>query len=169
MLIESNYANSSLDILLADDDRDDRFFFKLALNEMPFPAQLTTVEDGEKLMNHLAKKSEALPDVLFLDLNMPKKNGSECLYEIKQNIKLKKLKVIIYSTSLHENVADQLYTNGAHYYIQKREFEELKNILLQILPLIQTQMEQPPRANFIFNPVNSKSSGSHYTLKSPLS
>ena len=70
-------------ILLADDDTDDCIFFKEALDELLLPTKLMTVHDGEQLMHLLANESTELPDVLFLDLNMPRKNGFECLEEIK--------------------------------------------------------------------------------------
>ena len=74
-----------LNILLADDDLDDCLFFKEALEGMPVNTHLTAVHDGEQLMQLLANEKIKLPDILFLDLNMPRKNGFECLTEIKQN------------------------------------------------------------------------------------
>ena len=62
-----NQQNAPLNILLADDDTDDRFFFDKALKEIPIATHLTTVHDGEQLMNYLSENSEHLPDVLFLD------------------------------------------------------------------------------------------------------
>ena len=143
-----------LNVLLADDDKDDRFFFDRALKALPIPTQLLTVEDGEKLMDYLVKNFDQLPDVLFLDLNMPRKNGSECLEEIKLNDKLKQLPVIIYSTSLHEDVADLLHKNGAHYYIRKSNQPELKKILLRVLNLItEKKFVRPTIDKFILSPV----------------
>ncbi len=141
-----------INILLADDDSDDRFFFSLALKEVLSSFQLNTAVDGEELMNYLIKNSETPPDVLFLDLNMPKKNGSECLAEIKRNSKLKNIPVVIYSTSVQKDTADVFYKSGAFYYVRKCEFEELKRVLKQVLFLIETQNEQPERKNFIVNP-----------------
>ena len=74
-------------ILLADDDLDDRFLFEDALNKLSLPTRLTTIDDGERLINYLYKNTHQLPDVLFLDLNMPRKNGSECVLEKKMNNK----------------------------------------------------------------------------------
>ena len=62
-------------ILLADDDLDDLFFFKKALSEIPIETELTTAHDGEELMAYLTENSDHLPDVLFLDLSMPRKTG----------------------------------------------------------------------------------------------
>lgn len=144
--------NVLLKILLADDDKHDRYFFEKALKELPIPTQLVTMEDGEKLMSYLLKNSEKLPDVLFLDLNIPRKNGSECLSEIKSNEKLKQLPVIIYSTSLHEDVAGRLYKNGAHYYVRKTDFGELKKILLQVLTLMaEKKFKRPTREEFVIS------------------
>lgn len=152
---KSKQKSAALHVLLADDDKDDRFFFDTALKELPIPTQLETVEDGEKLMNFLKKNSNKLPDVLFLDLNMPRKNGSECLLEIKANKKLKQLPVIIYSTSLHTDMADVLYKNGAHYYVRKTELGELIEHLLRIFTLlVEKKFARPTREEFIINGVN---------------
>lgn len=143
---------NKLNILLADDDKDDRFFFDKALKALPIPTELTTVEDGEQLMEYLAENSEKLPDVLFLDLNMPRKKGSECLSEINKHPMLKELPVIIYSTSLHEDVADQLYKNGAYYYVHKTDLAELEKILLYILTMmVEKKFIRPARDGFILN------------------
>jgi CheY-like chemotaxis protein len=141
-----------LSILLADDDTDDRFFFAKALQALSIPSSLKTVENGELLITYLLENSENLPDVLFLDLNMPMKNGSECLLFIKKNEKLKKLPVIIYSTSLHVEIADLLYKNGAHYYIRKTELPDLKKVLSKVLPLILAKnLNRPSREEFVLS------------------
>src|SRR5665647_2218424 len=87
-----------LNILLADDDTDDCIFFKEALRELLLYTNLTTVQDGEQLMQLLTNETNELPHILFLDLNMPRKNGFECLSEIKQNKNLKDLPVVIFTT-----------------------------------------------------------------------
>jgi CheY-like chemotaxis protein len=114
-------------ILLADDDIDDCLFFKEALKEFSLPTQLTVVHDGQQLMQLLTNETNELPHVLFLDLNMPRKNGFECLSEIKLDKKLEQLPVIIYSTSFHRKIANMLYETGANYYISKpSEISKLK-------------------------------------------
>lgn len=142
--------DTRLNVLLADDDKDEHFFFSDALSELPISTQLTTVEDGEKLITYLSENSNKLPDVLFLDLNMPRKNGSECLTEINLNKKLQELPVIIYSTSLQEKVADELYKKGAHYYIRKSDLTELKKILHLVLTMmVEKKFVRPLRDDFI--------------------
>jgi CheY-like chemotaxis protein len=150
--MKTKKEHAPVKILLADDDPDDRFFFDLIVKELSIPTQLTDVEDGVELMEYLVKHSNKLPDVLFLDLNMPRKNGSECLTEIKENPRLKDLPVIIYSTSLHEDIADVLYKKGAHYYIRKTDLVELKNILNYTLGLmVKNNFTIPKRDKFILS------------------
>ncbi|MBC7864350.1 MAG: response regulator [Bacteroidia bacterium] len=150
-------------ILLADDDSDDCSFFEEALAKFPIPTQLTFVHDGEQLMKLLTKENTQLPDVLFLDLNMPRKNGFECLSEIRLNRKLDHLIVIMYSTSLEPEVVNQLYKNGAQYFIRKpSEFSEFKRIIQQAITRLtqnltnekQGSFPQPDRENFVLTVQN---------------
>jgi len=140
-----------LNILLADDDIDDCLFFKEALEELPLSTQLTSVHDGEQLMKLVTNETHKLPHVLFLDLNMPRKNGFECLSEIKLNKKLQQLPVIIFSTSFEQEVVNLLYENGAQHFIRKpSEFSQFKKIIEQTLSLImQENISQPARENFV--------------------
>ncbi|HMK27452.1 MAG TPA: response regulator [Chitinophagaceae bacterium] len=129
-----------MNILLADDDADDCFFFEKALREIPMATQLTAVNDGERLMDHLSKNPEHLPDVLFLDLNMPRKTGYECLTEITETLLLKEIPVVMFSTSYtldrnyEQNMINVLYKMGAQDYIRKPgNFAELKELIHQSL------------------------------------
>jgi CheY-like chemotaxis protein len=146
-----------LNILLADDDTDDCIFFREALDELLLTTHLTTMHDGEQLMVYLADTSRELIDVLFLDINMPRKNGFECLAEIKQNEKLKDLPVIIFSTSFEQEVVNSLYEIGAQYFIRKpSEFAQFKKIIYHTLLLIvQENITQPSRENFVLTVDNS--------------
>jgi CheY-like chemotaxis protein len=141
-------------LLLADDDIDDCIFFEDALKELPISATLSTVNDGIQLMNYLLAKPGNLPDVLFLDLNMPRKNGIECLTEIKLIDKLKNLPVIIFSTSLNMGIVELFYQKGAHYYIRKPgEYEKLRKIIFEAITLTsQNKLSQPTRDKFILHP-----------------
>ena len=150
----SHSATKKLNILLADDDKDDCFLFNEALEELPLSTHLISVNNGDQLMHLLQKESNILPDILFLDLNMPRKNGFQCLEEIKRNEKLKSLPVVIYSTSFDESIAQLLYKNGAHYYIEKpTDFSLLKKVIHQALTLIfhdeVSRITQPPREEFV--------------------
>lgn len=142
---------AKVNLLLADDDTDDRIFFHDALQDLSVKAVLYTVEDGIELMNFLTSEATILPDLLFLDINMPRKNGFECLAEIKTNTKLKELPVIIFSTSLDREVANKFYDHGAHFYIRKPgDFSNLKRLINDALVLTSQQNSiQPSREEFI--------------------
>lgn len=145
---------NNFNILFADDDADDCFFFKEALAEIGISHRLTLASNGEELINYLKKHSSNLPDVLFLDLNMPLKTGFECLQEIKGDKKLKQLPVIIYSTSAVAEIMELLYLNGAHYYIRKpADFTNLKLVIKKALLLCTENKElQPEKDDFVIQP-----------------
>ncbi len=146
-------TSHNINILLADDDKDDCMFFKEALEELQLQTKLTTVHDGEQLMQLLTDKSNDHFHVLFLDLNMPRKNGATCLQEIKSSKKLKSLPVIIFSTSYDEQIADLLYKNGAHYYICKpADFSEFQKVIQHAITLVSGKNStEPLKEKFLLN------------------
>ncbi|KAF2328765.1 response regulator [Flavobacterium ginsenosidimutans] len=141
-------------LLLADDDEDDCLFFKEALDEIAVSTNLSMVHDGVQLMDYLKTNISNFPDVLFLDLNMPRKNGLECLDEIKNDEKLKNLSIIIFSTSLDSEIVNNLYIKGASYYIRKPgDFSKLKTVIEKALNVAsENNFKQPERAKFILQP-----------------
>ncbi|HEX2684774.1 MAG TPA: response regulator [Ferruginibacter sp.] len=145
-------AKKPLNLLLADDDNDDCIFFKEALEEIPVETELATVSNGVEVMELLLQDGKPLPDVLYLDLNMPLMNGFEVLQQIKKNKKLKKLPVIVFSTSCNPDTTKQLQKEGAQYYIQKPpEFGNLKKIIHTSLLLIMKKMDKNENV-FLLNP-----------------
>lgn len=129
--------SQNITVLLADDDKDDCLLFKDALEELPVSADLTIVYNGEELIEELINKGNKLPDVLFLDLNMPRKNGFVALGEIKRNPKLENLPVVIFSTSSDMEAVKNTYRDAAHYYISKPvDFSHLKKVIYEALTLI---------------------------------
>jgi CheY-like chemotaxis protein len=141
-----------LNILLADDDTDDCLFFEEALDELKLPMHFTAVHDGEKLMQLLENEAGLLPHIVFLDLNMPRKNGFECLLEIKASQRLRHLPVIIFSTSLEQEVVNRLYDNEAQYFIRKpADFAQFKKIIRQtfITIIVPQNISQPDREDFV--------------------
>lgn len=121
-------------IMLADDDEDDRLFFKEAFEEVKIKYKISTFNDGEQLMDYLYEAGNPLPDIIFLDLNMPRKSGIECLKEIRSNDRLKKISVAIYSTSSSEQDIEDTFVSGANVYIKKpNDFNMLKKILSDVV------------------------------------
>jgi len=135
-------------ILLADDDDDDRLLFTDVLSEFSKESKLTFAHNGEHLMSIL--RSGSVPDVLFLDLNMPLKNGIECLDEIRNDEKLKGLPVVIFSTSSHPGTINQMYDIGAHLYIRKpNDFNNLRKVIRQVLGRDGVHPVKPPKTEFV--------------------
>jgi len=138
--LNSEQQQTPLSILLADDDADDRSFFENALKEIPINTRLITVNDGEQLMDYFSKNSVQLPDVLFLDLSMPRKGGFECLTEMKDDSKLKDIPIVMFSTSYAQDINYELgmigilYQLGVQDYIRKPgTVAELKELILHSL------------------------------------
>lgn len=123
-------------VILADDDVDDRLFFKEAFEELKMNTKVEVMKDGMELMQHLLKPDIKLPHILFLDLNMPKKSGMECLREIKEKEEFKDIAIAIYSTSASEQDIEQTFVNGANVYIKKpNDFSMLKKILNEVITI----------------------------------
>jgi len=131
----------TIHILLADDDKDDCLLFQDILDELPLSTHLTTVGNGEQLIYLLRETSAPLPDVLFLDLNMPRKNGYDCLTEIKNTEKLRSLPVIIFSTSYEPEIVRILFQKGVLDYIRKpNSYRQLEKLIYKALLLVEQQM-----------------------------
>lgn len=144
-------TEEKLYILLADDDEDDRLFFKDALAETRLKTQVHTVNDGAYLMEYLAQPGIRLPDIIFLDLNMPRKGGIECLKEIRRDPRLKDICIAIYSTSSSEADIEDTFVMGANVYIRKPgDFNELKGVLEEVISINwQYQTSGLNRENFL--------------------
>jgi CheY-like chemotaxis protein len=123
-------------IILADDDEDDILFFTDAFDELKINTKVNTFKDGEELMNYLNTDKAVMPNVLFLDLNMPKKTGIECLTEIKANNKMSGIAIAIYSTSASEEDIEKTFVLGANIYIKKPgDFKKLKKVLSEVVSI----------------------------------
>jgi CheY-like chemotaxis protein len=124
-------------ILMADDDADDRFLTQEALAESFLIHDLRFVEDGEELLAYLRHQgsysSPALaprPELILLDLNMPRKDGREALAEIKTDPKLKQIPIVIFTTSRDQKDIHHSYNLGANSFITKpASFDDLVHVL----------------------------------------
>jgi len=117
--------NTPISIVIAEDDEDDYMLTIEALNEAEVNANIVWVKDGEELMDHLLslkineRGDGGAPSLILLDLNMPKKDGREVLEEIKSNQVLRKIPVVIFTTSKADFDIGLTYYLGVNSFIQK--------------------------------------------------
>ena len=132
-LVDNNNQQAINSIILADDDKDDHDFFQNALNDITPSVNLSIVEDGDALLNLL---KHYVPDFIFLDLDMPCKNGLECLTEIKANSMLQNIPIIIFSSTSRPVNIDTAYEMGADlFFIKPSNYIELVSSIKAILSL----------------------------------
>lgn len=133
-----NFQNmlKTIDILMADDDSDDRLMAKEAFEENKLANNIFFVEDGEELLEYLNNKGKyegannPLPGLILLDLNMPKKDGREALREIKSDPKLRRIPVVVLTTSKAEEDILRSYDLGVNSFISKPvTFDELVRVI----------------------------------------
>ena len=128
------FGHSFRTILLADDDEDDRMLFEDALHQVRPDIKLLTAGAGAFLIKAL--REGPLPDIIFLDLNMPGKNGFECLRDIRKDDSYRHIPVIIFSTTAQTEAVDRTYELGANYFMRKpQSFPGLKKLITQALSL----------------------------------
>lgn len=131
--------DDGIHILLAEDDPDDRLLTRRALGESPMPATMTSVEDGAELLRYLRHEGEyrdngeetaAWPDLILLDLNMPGMDGREALREIKTDAELRRLPVVVLTTSEAERDILESYDLGVNAFITKPvNFDDLADAM----------------------------------------
>lgn len=140
-------------ILLADDDKDDQHLFKEALEHTPVDTELTTENNGQDLMDNLHDPEIPNPDIIFLDINMPGKNGKECLKEIKEDEELKDIPTVMYTTSTNEQDINETYHKGANLYVPKPySFSSIIMILKNIFTLKWKQLfTKPDKKDFVLS------------------
>lgn len=114
-----NGDEKPLKITLADDDADDQELFLRALSKTDEKAEVTVVQNGQELIDSLKDPNVDNPDILFVDINMPVKNGLEALKEIKKDDVLKEIPTVILSTSDSSNEIRTSFESGASLYVSK--------------------------------------------------
>ena len=128
--------NDSIAILMADDDLDDQMLAREALAEARLVNSLYFVEDGEELLDYLhnrgkyAEQPSPRPGLILLDLNMPKKDGRQALKEIKEDAELRRIPVVVLTTSDADEDIFRTYELGVNSYIKKPvTFEGLVEVM----------------------------------------
>jgi CheY-like chemotaxis protein len=143
--------NEPVKIILAEDDKDDQELFIEALDATKVSAEVTTVENGQELVNTLKDPAEPKPDIVFIDINMPIKGGKEALEEIKSDQELKDIPAVMLSTSNNPNDIEETFNKGANLYIQKpNSFTGFILILKKVFILHWTKALLNPVKNIFF-------------------
>ena len=127
-------------IIMAEDDADDRLLVKDALQECQWNADLRFVENGEELLDYLLRQGKykraeesPRPGLILLDLNMPKKDGREVLRDIRAHAELRRIPVVVLTTSRADTDIERTYELGANSYIAKPvQFDGLVNLMRMI-------------------------------------
>ena len=136
-------------IVLADDDRDHGLLFRHILKKIRPLAEIQIVQNGEELLKILGT---IRPEILFLDLNMPCKNGFDCLEEIRKTESLKTLPVVVYSSSTQMSDIQRSYLQEADLYMVKPfNAEHLKTALESVLTMDWRQASSFKRHYYINN------------------
>lgn len=157
-LIGSGICN----ILLAEDDEDDFYFFNMAISSLEGSYQLLRTSDG--IMFSSLIQASIDPDVIFLDMNIPYKNGMACLKEIRSMEDYNSIKVVMYSTSDNVKEIDRCYSMGADFYLIKPS--SYSGVQQQLKELFENDYfirnVKPPREEFVLNSLKSHPEKSYY-------
>jgi chemotaxis family two-component system response regulator Rcp1 len=143
-------SSRPVEVLLVEDDRSDVDLTKEALDEAKVSIKLNVVEDGEKAMAYLRRENgfarATRPDLILLDLNLPKKDGREVLREIKSDPDLKTIPVVILSTSDSDTDVTSSYDLGANCFITKPfGFDQVSTVIKAIQNFWLSTVKLPPR------------------------
>lgn len=146
-------ANGPISILIADDDPDDRLLIREALSEARLANPVDFVEDGQEVMDYLYRRErfsdrqgQPLPGLILLDLNMPRKDGREALEELKANPQLRRIPVVVLTTSKAEEDVFRSYDLGVNSFIVKPvRFEDLIETLRAVTHYWLQIVELPTR------------------------
>ena len=144
---------TTLNILLADDSVDEHFLFRHTIKGIDADVNIQTALNGVELLRLLNNPDTILPDLLFLDLNMPLKNGKESLAEIKRSEKLAHLNIVIYSTSDEKRDIDETFALGANLYVRKpQDYLELEQTLAKVISTYREKgITRYPRSQYVFS------------------
>ena len=138
-------------ILYIDDDTDDTMFFEQLAGTLLPDAKISTMQTGQYLPTDLANGNTPMPDILFLDLNVPVKSGFDILEELRLNEKTAALPVVILTTSSHKGDIDRLYDMGAHAFLTKpNDLNRFREILKGLFDNPAALLDRS-RENFVLN------------------
>lgn len=141
-------------VILVEDDAEDIEFFMECLEDLPYEAEVTTYRNGQEFVDGMIANRTNLPDLVFLDLNMPVKNGVQALKELRALPDFKNIPVVaIYSTSISEKDHAETFLHGADAFISKpNDYKDLKRLIRQIFE-IDWKNRNTDKKNFIITPL----------------
>ncbi len=127
------FGKRTFDILLVDDDPDELLIFESTLNELAIDHRISYKSNGVEALEYM-KKLDQLPDVVFLDINMPYMNGIECLKALRKDPRFGNICIVIYSTSCNEEEIEETFVNGANIFMKKTgDMEQLRTNIKKLL------------------------------------
>jgi CheY-like chemotaxis protein len=135
-------------VLMADDDKDHAMLFERIVRREYPSVQISYVQDGEQLIHflHLNKV-----DLLFLDLNMPCKDGYECLQEIRKDPSLKDLPIVVYSSSAHLSDIQKSFVHKADFYLVKPFITDHLKRAIQMILSVDWKDDPPIKRHYFIN------------------
>ncbi len=137
-----NGSPKLISVMLVDDDEDDQKIFTDAITEANANVQLQIAKNGVELMKTLTEAATK-PDIVFLDINMPLKNGVQCLEDIHSDSRLNNIPIVIYSTSSYKPNIEESFQKGASLYFMKpNSFTQLVHDLRRILSIDWKEFER---------------------------
>jgi CheY-like chemotaxis protein len=153
---QSNEETKPVKVILAEDDPDDQEIFQEALKQSDVNAELTIVSNGKELVDTLKDNNQENPDIIFLDLNMPVKDGKEALKEIKTDEELKEIPAVVLSTSDNPKEIKESFQAGANLYLTKpNSFKAFVLLLRKVFSFHWTRsLLRPVWSRFFFSEKN---------------
>jgi CheY-like chemotaxis protein len=128
------FMTKPLKIVLAEDDVDDQEIFNDALLQIDIPFELTILEDGQKLLEKLRSEDIKDVDLIVLDQNMPKRNGIECLRELRKDENYKDIHCVILTTTSNEDLIQEAYKAGVNQFFTKpHNFKDYVKVIRQLV------------------------------------
>lgn len=123
-----------INIALVDDDNDEKFIFQIALNDLEIGYTFQYFNSPNDFVNSLGNKKSVRPDIVFIDMHMPKKNGLELVQELRKNKDFDQIKTVIYSNSVSEVVIQAFKSLGtSDFIIKPPDLAEMKTVLKRLI------------------------------------
>ncbi len=150
-ILQTTVKEDVMKVLLVDDDVDDLQAFAAAIEFLKLPVELIYARDSKQLFYYL--ETEADLKLVLLDINMPLKNGLECLKELKSIDRFKDIPIIIFTVSVRQKDIDTAYEYKAHYYVVKPYAREnFYQTVKKVFKVDWTRTQPiPPKDDFVIN------------------